>query len=271
MKTILTLAAPLCLCLLLPSLAQAQPAGYRVQCDGNSCRLVPIQQPVIPPWVPQRRYTAPVQRVSFQPTAYFIADERLPPASAPVSFASFQAAPVLSEPAVSTAVVGNCGCATSGSCTCPLGTCACVGCTCGAMGLQAGQQTVAMYAPATVQQSYATTAYAAPRVSYYSSAPVYSPAYSGYSMSYSSPSYSYSSTPAWVGSSYVGSGYVGASFYSGSGFGTSYGVGDDGERIIQTPTGHVHVYADGSTSHSGGRIQRKLARQERWRARHGVK
>ncbi len=258
MKTILTLAALLCLCQ-LPKDAQAQPAGYRMQCDGNSCRLVPIQQPVIPPWVPQRRYTAPVQRVSFQPTAYFIADERLPPASTPVSFASFQAAPIVSEPAVSTAVVGNCGCAAIGSCTCPLGTCACVGCTCGAMGLQAGQQTVAMYAPATVQQSYA-----APQVSYYSSAPVYSPAYSSYTMSYPSPSYSYSSTPAWVGSSYVGTSYS-------SGFGTSYGVGDDGERIIQTPTGHVHVYGDGSTAHSGGRVQRKIARQERWRARHGVK
>lgn len=42
-------------------------------------------------------------------------------------------------------------------------------------------------------------------------------------------------------------------------------------NLIQTPTGHVHVYADGSTSHSGGHIQKKVAHQERWRARKGVK
>lgn len=41
-------------------------------------------------------------------------------------------------------------------------------------------------------------------------------------------------------------------------------------KLIQTPTGHVHVYADGSTAHSGGHVQRVVARQERWRARKGV-
>lgn len=45
----------------------------------------------------------------------------------------------------------------------------------------------------------------------------------------------------------------------------------DVPQIIQTPTGYMTVYADGSTAHSGGRLQRRVARQERWRARHGIK
>lgn len=46
------------------------------------------------------------------------------------------------------------------------------------------------------------------------------------------------------------------------------------ENVIQTPTGHVHVAQDafGNTmiSHTGGHQQRKIARHERWKARHGI-
>lgn len=46
------------------------------------------------------------------------------------------------------------------------------------------------------------------------------------------------------------------------------------ERVVNTPTGHVHVFTDQfgmvSTTHSGGHQQRKVARFERWKAKKGI-
>lgn len=192
-------------------------AQYTTVCQNGVCRLVPSRM-AASPQVQARliQVTAqPTGYVAFQPQpitqASFSREISLvqPLDNSVVGSAVFGNSSTYNQTLVGSPVLGNCGCATTGICSCPPGTCACVGCTCAAMGLQA----------APVQ--YAT--------GYYSAAPM---------VTYSS--------------------FVTAPM----------------EKIIQTPTGHVHVSSDGwgnvSTAHSGGYVQRRVARQERWRARHGV-
>lgn len=69
-------------------------------------------------------------------------------------------------------------------------------------------------------------------------------------------------------------GLVGATQYATGNSYYSVANPTAGERIVNTPTGHVHVFTDQfgmvSTPHSGGHQQRKVVRFERWKAKKGI-
>ncbi len=130
----------LLLTLAVPSLALAQvPAGYRMVCDGTSCRLVPIAAP------------------QFVRTIYYAGVTEAAPS---MRFASFESpglempgAPVVgqivsvSEPVVTKS---TCNCAVTGVCLCDPATCACAACLNGRMRSTAAAVSYVSAAPVAV-------------------------------------------------------------------------------------------------------------------------